>query len=164
MIKKYEVKGMMEWHPVFAAGRARIRVPFTGGHLGDGCSSPAIFETSDAVLQSVIERSVPFRNGRIRLAASFPEAAPKRGAYTSPKSPAPAPLASPALAPPASVSQISDAMEIDPSAEVMEFDNFNDAVDFLQFQKKVGSSILFEAQDCINEARKLGINMKIKDV
>lgn len=155
MKKRYEVKGMMEWHPVFAAGRARIRVPFTGGHLGDGCSSPAVFETSDAVIQRVIECSIPFRNGRIRLAASFPQAAKKALANAGPipdRRPGPVCQSAPAI--PTEASQ---------PTEIMEFDNFNDAADYLQFKMGVHSTILFDANDCIREARSRGINMIIKD-
>lgn len=57
----------MEWHPVFRAGRTRIQVPFTGGHLCGGACTPASYETSDPVVQMVIERSAAFRQGRIRL-------------------------------------------------------------------------------------------------
>lgn len=146
---------MMEWHPVFAAGRARIRVPFTGGHLGDGCSSPAIFETSDAVIQRVIENSKPFRNGRIRLAASLPEAAKKILPNPSPKTDCK----------PASIHQSPPeiATVVPESSEIMEFDNFNDAADYLQFKRGVQSTILFDATDCIREAKNRGINMIIKD-
>lgn len=71
MRKRYEVRGMMEWHPLFEAGRARLHVAFTGGHLGDGCSVPAAFETGDPVVQRVIESSKEFRSGRIRLARTL---------------------------------------------------------------------------------------------
>jgi len=75
MKKIYEVKGMMEWHPIFAVGRARIQVSFTGGHLGDGCCTPAKYASSDPVVQRVIEGSVHFRTGRIKLATIFDEPA-----------------------------------------------------------------------------------------
>lgn len=66
--KRYEVRGMMEWHPVFKVGRSRLRVSFTGGHLCGGASTPAFYETSDPVVQVVIESSAEFRSKRIRLA------------------------------------------------------------------------------------------------
>lgn len=68
--KRYEVPGMMEWHPIFKAGRTRIQVSFTGGHLCGGASTAATYETSDPVVQAVIERSEYFRSGRIRLGKS----------------------------------------------------------------------------------------------
>lgn len=68
MKKTYEVPGMMEWHPVFKTGRVRMTVAFTGGHLCGGASTPASCETSDPVVQAVIENSGAFRSGRIRVA------------------------------------------------------------------------------------------------
>lgn len=67
MRKRYEVTGMMEWHPVFNVGRTRLRVSFTGGHLCGGGTTPAVFETSDPVVQAVIEGSAAFRGNKIRL-------------------------------------------------------------------------------------------------
>ncbi len=66
MTKTYEIPGMKECHPVFRAGRGRIRVPFTGGQLCAGGVRPASFSTSDPVLQAVIEASPQFRSGQIR--------------------------------------------------------------------------------------------------
>lgn len=57
----------MEWHPVFRAGRSRLQVSFTGGHMCGGASTPASFETADPVVQAVIESSDAFRSGRIRI-------------------------------------------------------------------------------------------------
>lgn len=68
MKKRYEVRGMMEWHPVFNVGRTRIAVSFTGGHLCGGGTTPAVFETDNPVVQAVIENSDAFRSNRIRLA------------------------------------------------------------------------------------------------
>ena len=65
--KRYEVRGMMEWHPVFRAGRTRLQVSFTGGHLCGGACTPAAYETSDSVVQAVIEASAAFRSGRINV-------------------------------------------------------------------------------------------------
>ncbi len=65
--KRYEVEGMMEWHPVFKVGRSRLQVSFTGGHLCGGACTPASFTTSDPVVQTVIERSAAYKSGRIRL-------------------------------------------------------------------------------------------------
>lgn len=65
--KKYEVPGMMEWHPEFKVGRSSLQIAFTGGHLCCGGSTPASFETADPVIQRVIESSEAFFDGRIRL-------------------------------------------------------------------------------------------------
>ncbi len=65
--KKYVVAGMMEWHPIFKTGRTRLQVSFTGGHLCGGACTPASYETSDPVVQAVIEHSEAFRNGKIKI-------------------------------------------------------------------------------------------------
>ena len=70
----------MEWHPEFKAGRTRIRVSFTGGHLSAGGCTPAAFETSDPVVQAVIEASAAYRSGRIASTAGHPPAAPAHAA------------------------------------------------------------------------------------
>ena len=67
MKKRYEVKGMMEWHPVFKIGRGTLQVSFTGGYLCGGARTSASFETSDPVVQKVIECSKPYRSQKIRL-------------------------------------------------------------------------------------------------
>ncbi len=58
---------MMEWHPVFRAGRTRVQVSFTGGCLCGGASTAASYETSDPVVQALIECSPAFRIGRISV-------------------------------------------------------------------------------------------------
>lgn len=73
MRKRYEVDGMMEWHTVFRVGRTSLSVSFTGGHLCGGGTTPAAFETSDPVVQTVIENSESFRNRKIRLAWRRPD-------------------------------------------------------------------------------------------
>lgn len=59
----------MEWHPIFKVGRMRLQLSFTGGHLCGGATTAACYETSDPVVQKVIEDSEAFRNGRILLAS-----------------------------------------------------------------------------------------------
>ncbi len=67
--KRYEVMGMMEWHPEFMVGKTRLQISFTGGHLCSGAHTPAVFETADPVVQKIIERSEAFRSRRIRIGA-----------------------------------------------------------------------------------------------
>lgn len=73
MKKRYEVTGMMEWHPVFKVGRSHLQVSFTGGNLCGGASSPAAFETADPVVQKVIESSGYYKSKRIRLSRTWGE-------------------------------------------------------------------------------------------
>ena len=143
MLKKYEVRGMMEWHPVFVAGRARLRVSFTGGHLGDGVCTPAVCETSDAVVQKVVESSEAFRSGRIRLAATYGGPAPDAR---------PAPSASSAP----SAQRKSDVAD-------MEFEALDDAIDFLHMRKGIPTGRLLDKESCQREALALGISIVIKD-
>lgn len=76
MKKRYVISGMMEWHPVFRTGRSRLQISFTGGNLCGGAATAASYETSDPVVQRVIEDSVYFKSNRIRLAGSWDETPP----------------------------------------------------------------------------------------
>lgn len=61
----YGVRGLTEWHAVIKAGRASIRIPFTGGTLtGYGCT-PAIFSTRSEALAKIIESSDLYKSQRI---------------------------------------------------------------------------------------------------
>ena len=152
MKKRYEVRGMMEWHPVLRAGRGRVKVSFTGGHLAEGCVTPASFTTSDAVVQRVIENSQYFRTGRIRLGSQQaddepPETPHKKGAPGKLVKKAEAPAAAPA----------GEATLFD-----MEFEDTIAASDYLRYKKGVEKTEFFTGQNCIDKAKELGINMKIK--
>lgn len=68
----------MEWHPVFKVGRSRLQISFTGGNLCGGAATAASFETSDPVVQRVIEDSDYFQNGKIRLARTWDETPQKK--------------------------------------------------------------------------------------
>lgn len=165
MKKRYEVKGMMEWHPMFVAGRARVRVSFTGGHLGEGCVSPARFETSDPVVQRLIEKSAAFRSGRIRLAACIygNEEAEGCGADRTPAKKVEAPTAQetvwPQEAAPASALEAESAGE--EKLETMEFDSMEEAREYLNMNRQVRMSRLLDVKSCMREARKLGLEIKL---
>ena len=135
--KTYEVKGMMEWHPVFTVGRTRIQVPFTGGHLGEGSVTAATFETSDSAVQTVIERSDAFRSGRIRLRHTA--GMKHHAAGNSPDMPD---------------RKVSGLIE-------MEFDSIGMASDFLQYDKGVPVERLMDEASCRAEARRLGFVIRI---
>ncbi len=131
--KRYEVAGMMEWHPIFMVGRTKVQVSFTGGHLCGGACTPASYETSDPVVQAVIESSAAFSSGRIR----------KTRVWGEEKS-------APVLSKPAA------------TLRVMEFENIDKASDFLQHTKGVPLERIITADQCMAEARKLGLEFKIK--
>lgn len=65
MKKTYAVRGMLDYHIDIPAGAARIKIPFTGGAFTKYGNLPALFATSDAVIQKIIETSKPYREGRI---------------------------------------------------------------------------------------------------
>lgn len=144
-MKRYEVRGMMEWHPVFSAGRTRLKVTFTGGHLSAGGCTPASFETSDPVVQRVIESSLPFRRGQIRVmgGAAVGMTAPNDQrtdcAYG------------------AAVSMTAA------HGQPMEFSTLGEAQDFLQASKSVPIDGMLTHEDCIAVAARLGIPMTIKN-
>ncbi len=135
--KTYEVKGMMEWHPVFTVGRTRIQIPFTGGHLGEGSVTAATFETTDPAVQTVIERSEAFRSGRIRLRHTV--GAQEFGPDSH-----------------KAISVMKPQGLID-----MEFDSIGMASDFLQYDKGVPVERLMDEASCRAEARRLGFEIRI---
>lgn len=136
--KTYEVRGMMEWHPVFTVGRTHIRVPFTGGYLSDGAVTPATFETADAVVQTVIEQSKAYKSKRIRLRSVVDiEIASTRSKINSPEK-APEQL------------------------KVIECGSWEEAADSLQYTYGVAVECLKDEASCKAEAGKLGFELKFK--
>lgn len=67
MKKTYGVSGMMEWHALIPAGRATVRVPFTGGTVTGYGVSPATFSTENKDVMRLIEDSHYYKSGRIFL-------------------------------------------------------------------------------------------------
>ncbi|MDE7349979.1 MAG: hypothetical protein K2N25_02840 [Muribaculaceae bacterium] len=151
--KRYEVKGMMEWHPEFRVGRSRLQVSFTGGHLCGGASTAASYETSDAVVQAVIESSAAFRRGRIRLVM---EGGNSDRRYEGPTAQDGAKSAGNCAS--------GAAVKMTASQErVFEYTKLNDIRDFLQFDNGVPLDRLYSEEDCFREAGKLGVVLKKKD-
>lgn len=126
--KKYEVPGMMEWHPVFRVGRTRMQVSFTGGHMCGGGSTPASYHTSDPVVQAVIEKSEAFRSGRIRLGITDCN---DGGAVARPPS--------------------------QTHHEVFEYSDKEQIYDYLEHEKGVPVEELCDDDSCFRVARRLGI-------
>lgn len=121
----------MEWHPVFRVGRMRLQVSFTGGHLCGGACTSASYETSDPVVQKVIESSKAFGSGRIYVAAVAEEAPSAKKKVVS-------------------------------HSTVMEFDDIDKASDFLQHEKGIPLERIITLDECVAEARRLGIDLKIR--
>lgn len=142
--KKYEVAGMMEWHPVFKVGRSRIQISFTGGHLCGGASNAAFFETSDPALQNIIENSSAFKNGCIRLGQEYKAA----GAPIQPS--------------PKESVRANPHVDTNTKRFVFEYDNIEDVYEFLQHKKGVPLERLSDKDSCYIEAERLGITLKKK--
>lgn len=57
--------GLMEWHAILTAGKAKVHVDFTGGALTGYGVTPAEYSTEDPFIQAVIENSSYYKTGRI---------------------------------------------------------------------------------------------------
>ncbi len=146
MKKTYEVRGMMEWHPVFTVGKTRIQVSFTGGYLSDGAVTPATFETSDPVVQTIIERSAAYKSNRIRLRSQIdiPVSPPKMAAL------------------PVVTEEVPSQLDVPSELKVLEYDSWQLASDGLHYDYKVPLELLKDEESCKAEARKLGFELKLK--
>ena len=145
---------MMEWHPVFKVGRTRLHISFTGGHLCSGGNTPASYETSDPVVQTVIERSAAFLSGKIRVGAviELPESenSEKSNMLVLSDEPEKSPATHAAVAA--------------PNKEfVMEYEDIEEVYEFLQHQKGVPLERLCSPDSCETEAKRLGIILKRKN-
>lgn len=65
--KTYGAPGLVDWVAQIKAGAARVRVHFTGGALTSYGVTPAEYTTGDRFIQTLIERSNYYREGRITL-------------------------------------------------------------------------------------------------
>lgn len=169
MRKTYEVRGMMEWHPMFKAGRTRIRVSFQGGHMCAGGATAATYATSDPVVQAVIERSEAFRKGKIRLAASRPERVEATAACRPKKEPE---AGKPKEAHAAGMPEKNTVVEPGNTAEATEdtaglfryeYSDINDLTEMLHYGKGVPLERLLSEDECRREAEKLGIEIVRKE-
>lgn len=69
--KIYGVKGLMEWQCVIPSGVSRFHFSFTEGTITGYGVTPAKYRTSNPMLQSVIENSDYFKQGKIFLVKSI---------------------------------------------------------------------------------------------
>lgn len=68
--KTYGAPNYMDWVAQIKAGSATVRVHFTGGALSVYGVTPAEYTTSNTFIQTVIEQSQYFKEGRIKLLKS----------------------------------------------------------------------------------------------
>jgi len=65
--KIYGVDNLIDWAVSIKAGKATMRVHFTGGATTARGIVPATFATADPVKQAIIEKSNYFKTGQIRV-------------------------------------------------------------------------------------------------
>lgn len=70
-LKKYGVRGLMEWKAVLKVGKASLHVQFTGGFDNEYGSHPATYSTKDPIVQHIIEHSDPYKAGKIFLSETI---------------------------------------------------------------------------------------------
>ncbi|MDE6023214.1 MAG: hypothetical protein K2G13_06900 [Muribaculaceae bacterium] len=157
MRKKYEVAGMMEWHPIFMAGKTRVQVSFKGGNLCGGASTAASYETSDPVVQAVIEHSDAFRIGRIRLGRSWEECCTHSSRNSHDKKLSQNPQAN------KSTGVAKDKPKISKKSFRFEYQNMGQVTDLLHYDKGVPVERLLDEESCRKEAAILGIELIKKD-
>lgn len=63
--KTYAVYGLTEWQALIPAGRAIVRVNFTGGMMSSLGVVPATFSTNNESVQRLIENSDYYKQKRI---------------------------------------------------------------------------------------------------
>lgn len=66
-LKTYEIIGHISCSMVFCMNKIRVRVNFEGGSLSSQGVVPAIYKTSDALIQHIIESSDRYKSGAISL-------------------------------------------------------------------------------------------------
>lgn len=65
--KTYGVEGFTDWQCAISVGKAKVSVHFSGGTMTRYGVTPAEYTTSSPFVQKVIEGSVYFTEGRIKL-------------------------------------------------------------------------------------------------
>ena len=63
----YGVYGMMEYQTIIKIGRATLKVLFTDGSITSIGQNPAMYTTSDFLVQRAIENSSEYKKGRIMM-------------------------------------------------------------------------------------------------
>lgn len=70
--KIYGVYNLVEWYANIKAGKAIVRVLFSGGAMTTQGVTPATFATTDPIVQLAIEHSKQFHSGKIKLLKTYP--------------------------------------------------------------------------------------------
>ncbi|MDO4929638.1 MAG: hypothetical protein Q4E59_00735 [Bacteroidales bacterium] len=67
----YGVYNIVEWHALLKSGKATISVHFVNGATTTAGVVPAVFTTSDPIIQIMIERTEEYRSGRIKRIRTY---------------------------------------------------------------------------------------------
>lgn len=65
--RTYGVYGMMEWVALIPRNGGVVRVPFTGGSSSGYGVKPAVYTTANSAVMRMIEESLYFRSGKIKI-------------------------------------------------------------------------------------------------
>lgn len=65
--KTYGVRGLLEWKMAITAGKAAVRINFSGGTMGSNGVRPAKFVTDNPAIQALIESGEHYRSGKVFL-------------------------------------------------------------------------------------------------
>lgn len=114
-IRTYGVEGYMDWQCEIPVGRARAIVHFTGGTMTTYGITPAEFSTGDPVKQRIIESSLHFKSGRIKLIRKTGTPDPVKPRAPKPAPAKEAPKVEPVPATPAPAKEAPRAVEIEDS-------------------------------------------------
>lgn len=168
----YGVYNLIEWHALLRMGKATVKVPFTGGSITTQGVTPATYTTEDPIIQFAIERSPEFTRGKIKIVRRV-----KLSGLVEIERNVPAPATIPEADGNNQDSVISDETESGGSDETisisddvpsddvpsekhvveMEFDNNDDAKDFLETEFGCVRSKLRTRADIIATGKANGI-------
>lgn len=65
-LRRYGIKGYLEYEALIPVGDNHIRIRFEGGSITGYGVAPAVFATSDPVIQTIIENSELMVSGMVK--------------------------------------------------------------------------------------------------
>lgn len=116
--KTYGVPGKIETVMVLKSGKNDVVVNFKGGSIVDFARHPASYATTNPIHQAIIENSVQFQRGEIKLLSSIEVADPHHEIAAAPKKNVVAPKV---VAPKAAPKKAEEPKQEEPKSEVKEF-------------------------------------------
>lgn len=141
----------MDWTAIIKAGKASVRVTFSGGAMTRHGVIPAEFATSNRFMQTVIENSDYYKTGRIRLLRSIQldeDLVSEKPGVKSEEMPAPGPVAN----------EVVD--EGDEGENVVAVTCLEDAQTYLKEHYGVPMHKTSSKAKCIKEAQQYGVIFK----